>query len=91
MEKIVELIPERLRSRKLGFSAVLVYILTQLKTFGIEISPELQAYLITGVGSLWMLIQGIQDIVTAWRKGGINAAVEVVAEAIKPAVDKPEG
>lgn len=67
MDKIIGLIPERLRSRKLAMAAVVIYILTQLRSFGIEISPELQAELITWVGGGYITIQGIVDIVKAWR------------------------
>lgn len=67
MDKIIELIPERLRSRKLAMASVVIYILTQLRSLGIEISPEFQAELITWVGGGYITIQGIADIITAWR------------------------
>lgn len=87
MDKIIELIPERLRSRKLAMTGTLLYLITQLKSYGIEISPELQAYLLSGTGALWLFMQGVQDIVTAWR------GKPAVAEASKtaPTVDTVEG
>lgn len=84
MKQIVDLIPERLRSRKLAITSALMYLLTQLASYGIEIAPETQAYLIAGAGGLYVVVQGIQDTIEkaikAWK--GIGAA---------PTVDKPEG
>lgn len=98
MDKIMALLPERLRSRKLGFAAALIYILTQLKQFGIEIDPELQAQLIAWVGGGYITIQGLIDLVKeaikAWRSGGIAAAAKEVVSAVKketPSVDSTEG
>jgi len=84
MKQIVDLIPERLRSRKLAMTSALMYVLTQLSSFGIEIPPETQAYLIAGAGGLYITVQGVQDTIEkaikAW-KGRTDA----------PTVDKPEG
>ena len=95
MDKIMALLPERLRSRKLGFAAVLIYILTQLKQFGIEIDPELQAQLIAWVGGGYITIQGLIDLVEkaikAWRSGGVAAAVKAVTKTETPNVDSTEG
>lgn len=81
MKQIVDLIPERLRSRKLALTSVLMYVLAQLQSFGIEIPAETQAYLIAGAGGLYITVQGIQDTIEkaikAWKG--------------KSTVDTPEG
>lgn len=81
MKQIVDLIPERLRSRKLAITSATMYVITQLQSFGIEISPELQAYLLSGTGALYVVVQGLQD------------TVEKAIKAWKgtPTVDTPEG
>ena len=77
MDKLIALIPERLRSRKLVFAALVEYMLLTLSNYGIEIDPSLQATLMTIVGGGYITIQGLIDLVKAWKG--------------TPNVDKPEG
>lgn len=86
------LIPERLRSRKLFMATGLIFLLTQLRSLGIEISPELQAQLIAWIGGAYITVQGLIDLVekaiTAWRSGGFKAAVAAVAAGLKGTDDE---
>jgi hypothetical protein len=84
MDKLIELVPERLRSRKLALTSVLMYVLSQLQSFGIEIPAETQAYLIAGAGGLYVTVQGVQDTIEKAIKAWKGTPTE-------PIVDTPEG
>lgn len=67
MDKLIALIPERLRSRKLFFAALVEYLLLTLSNYGIDIEPSLQATLIAAVGAGYFTIQGLIDFAKAWK------------------------
>lgn len=105
LNKLLTLIPEKLRSRKLGVVTAGSAILIEAESLGIPISPELKAILLTVLWAVYLIVMAVVDGIAAYRTGGIKAVAEVLetnlAEIKKgpgaesstdpSSVDKPEG